>query len=113
MIRIARYVLQLLRKTGGIANGKKKEQKNYCEKNRAEVVAMSIFEYNEEEEKRKLRKAEYEAGMAEGVMKTKKETVISLAEMGLSVQQIAQGVKVEEKTVYKWLNEKKNMKTTY
>ena len=85
----------------------------FLQKNRAEVIAMSIFEYNEEEEKRKLRKAEYEAGMAEGVMKTKKETVISLAEMGLSVQQIAQGVKVEEKTVYKWLNEKKNMKTTY
>ena len=87
--------------------------KEFLQKNRAEVIAMSIFEYNEEEEKRKLRKAEYEAGMAEGVMKTKKETVISLAEMGLSVQQIAQGVKVEEKTVYKWLNEKKNMKTTY
>lgn len=86
--------------------------KEFLQKNRAEVIAMSIFEYNEEE-KRKLRKAEYEAGMAEGVMKTKKETVISLAEMGLSVQQIAQGVKVEEKTVYKWLNEKKNMKTTY
>lgn len=75
--------------------------KEFLQKNRAEVIAMSIFEYNEEEEKRKLRKAEYEAGMAEGVMKTKKETVISLAEMGLSVQQIAQGVKVEEKTVYK------------
>ena len=87
--------------------------KEFLQKNRAEVIAMSIFEYNEEEEKRKLRKAEYEAGMAEGVMKTKKETVISLAEMGLSVQQIAQGVKVEEKTVYKCLNEKKNMKTTY
>ena len=87
--------------------------KEFLQKNRAEVIAMSIFEYNEEEEKRKLRKAEYEAGMAEGVMKTKKEIVISLAEMGLSVQQIAQGVKVEEKTVYKWLNEKKNMKTTY
>ena len=87
--------------------------KEFLQKNRAEVIAMSIFEYNEEEEKRKLRKAEYEAGMAEGVMKTKKETVISLAEMGLSVQQIAQGVKIEEKTVYKWLNEKKNMKTTY
>ena len=63
--------------------------------------------------KRKLRKAEYEAGMAEGVMKTKKEAVISLAEMGVPLQQIAQGVKVEEKTVHKWLNEKKNMKTTY
>ena len=87
--------------------------KEFLQKNRAEVIAMSIFEYNEEEEKRKLRKAEYEAGMAEGVMKTKKETVISLAEMGLSVRQIAQGVKVEEKTVHKWLNEKKNMKTTY
>lgn len=87
--------------------------KEFLQKNRAEVIAMSIFEYNEEEEKRKLRKAEYEAGMAEGVMKTKKQTVISLAEMGLSVQQIAQGVKVEEKTVHKWLNEKKNMKTIY
>ena len=86
---------------------------DFLRSQRAEVIAVSIFEYNEEEEKRKLRKAEYEAGMAEGVMKTKKETVISLAEMGLSVQQIAQGVKVEEKTVYKWLNEKKNMKTTY
>lgn len=87
--------------------------KEFLQKNRAEVIAMSIFEYNEEEEKRKLRKAEYEAGMAEGVMKTKKEAVISLAEMGVPLQQIAQGVKVEEKTVYKWLNEKKNMKTTY
>ena len=53
--------------------------KEFLQKNRAEVVAMSIFEYNEEEEKRKLRKAEYEAGMAEGVMKTKKETAILLA----------------------------------
>ena len=82
-------------------------------KNKAEVIKVSIYEYDKEFEEKKLRKAEYEAGMAEGVMKTKKETVISLAEMGLSVQQIAQGVKVEEKTVYKWLNEKKNMKTTY
>ena len=87
--------------------------KEFLQKNRAEVIAMSIFEYNEEEEKRKLRKAEYEAGMAEGVMKTKKEAVISLAEMGVPLQQITQGVKVEEKTVHKWLNEKKNMKTIY
>ncbi len=45
--------------------------------------------------------------MAEGVMKTKKEAVISLAEMGVPLQQITQGVKVEEKTVHKWLNEKR------
>lgn len=77
--------------------------KEFLQKNRAEVVAMSIFEYNEEEEKRKLRKAEYEAG----VINTKKEVAISFAEMGLSVQQIAQGIKVEEKTVREWLNEKR------
>ena len=79
------------------------------QKNKGEIIAMSIFEYNEKEEIRKLRKAEYEAG----VISAKKEAVISLAEMGVPLQQITQGVKVEEKTVYKWLNEKKNMKTTY
>lgn len=67
---------------------------------------MSIFEYNEKEEIRKLRKAEYEAG----VMSAKKEIVKSLAEMGWSVQQIAQGVKVEEKTVCEWLNENVDVK---
>lgn len=77
------------------------------QKNKGDIIAMSIFEYNEEEEIRKLRKAEYEAG----VISAKKEAVISLSEMGVPLQQIAQGVKVEEKTVHKWLNEKKNMKT--
>ena len=76
----------------------------------AAFIDHEIFnEYNEEEEIRKLRKAEYEAG----VISAKKEAVISLAEMGVPLQQITQGVKVEEKTVHKWLNEKKNMKTTY
>ena len=47
------------------------------QKNKGDIIAMSIFEYNEEEEIRKLRKAEYEAG----VISAKKEAVISLAEM--------------------------------
>ena len=34
--------------------------------NRAEVMAMSIFEYNKDEEEKKLRKAEYEAGYDSG-----------------------------------------------
>ena len=80
--------------------------KEFLQKNRAEVIAMSIFEYNEEEEKRKLRKAEYEAG----VMSAKKEIANSLVEMGLSIQQIAQGIKVEEKTVRQWLDEKEKCK---
>ena len=56
----------------------------YMQKNKGEIIAMSIFEYNEEEEIRKLRKAEYEAG----VISAKKEAVISLAEMGVPLQQI-------------------------
>lgn len=38
----------------------------FLRQNRSEVIAMSIFEYNKEEEERKIRKAEYEAGFAEG-----------------------------------------------
>ena len=34
----------------------------FLRQNRSEVIAMSIFEYNKEEEERKIRKAEYEAG---------------------------------------------------
>ena len=34
----------------------------FLRKNRSEVIAISIFEYNKEEEERKIRKAEYEAG---------------------------------------------------
>ena len=39
----------------------------FLRKHKSEVIAMSIFEYDKEEEEKKLRKAEYEAGMAEGV----------------------------------------------
>ena len=39
----------------------------FLRKNKAEVIAMSIFEYDKEEEERKLRKAEYEAGVAAGM----------------------------------------------
>ncbi len=39
----------------------------FLRKNRSEVIAMSIFEYNKEEEERKIRKAEYEAGKEAGI----------------------------------------------
>ena len=41
-------------------------------KNKAEVIAMSIFEYDKEEEERKLRKAEYEAGVESGIAEGKR-----------------------------------------
>lgn len=46
---------------------------------------MSIFEYDKEEEERKLRKAEYEAGVADGfndgINTAKKDTAITLTEL--------------------------------
>lgn len=39
----------------------------FLQQNRAEVEMVSILEYDKELEEKKLRKAEYEAGMAEGV----------------------------------------------
>ena len=38
----------------------------FLRKNKSEVIAMSIFEYDKEEEERKLREAEYEAGYNSG-----------------------------------------------
>ena len=41
--------------------------------NRAEVISMSIFEYNKDEEEKKLRKAEFEAGREAGIEEGRKE----------------------------------------
>ena len=44
---------------------------DFLKKNKAEAISVSIFEYNEAEEKEKLRRAEYavgyEAGVAAGI----------------------------------------------
>ena len=71
----------------------------FLKKSKSEVIAMSIFEYDKEEEERKLRKAEFEAGVVKGKM----ETAISLRSMGFSVEKIAQAVNVDEKLVQEWL----------
>ena len=73
--------------------------------NRAEVIAVSIFEYNKEEEEQKLRKAEYEAGVAEGELKKARETALSLAEMGFPVDKIAEAVKISRDKVEEWMKE--------
>ena len=75
--------------------------------NRAEVIAMSIFEYDKEEEEKKLRKAEFEAGVAEGIeqgeMRKANEIALMLQEMGLSIEEIAHAVNVNKETIRKWL----------
>ena len=41
--------------------------KEFLVKNKAEVIAVSIFEYNKEEEEKKLRKAEFDHGLEQGL----------------------------------------------
>ena len=63
----------------------------FLRKNRAEVIAMSIFEYDKEEEEKKLRKAEFESGVEAG-FKTGIETGIkSMLDLGkYSMEEIAE-----------------------
>lgn len=70
--------------------------------NRAEVIAMSIFEYDKEEEDKKLRKAEYEAGydtgfdagkqtgLEVGISKGKKEIIQLMLDAGEPLEKIVQ-----------------------
>lgn len=71
---------------------------------------MSIFEYNEEEEKRKLRRAEYEAGKADGIKTGREEerriTACSLFGEGDFVERIARVLHESEDRVRKWMNKK-------
>lgn len=90
----------------------------FLRRNKSEVVAMSIFEYNKEEEERKWKESVYEAarsegkaegkaeGRAEGKLQAKKEIVQSLAERGMNLGDIAEIIKVSQETVQEWLNKK-------
>ena len=75
--------------------------------NKSEVISMSIFEYDKEEEERKLRKAEYEAAVADGfndgINTAKKDTAITLTELHMPIEQIALALKVDVETVKEWL----------
>ena len=52
---------------------------DFLRKNQAEVIAMSIFEYDKVEEEKKLRKAEFDAGVEQGL----KQGVAQGIEQGL------------------------------
>ena len=99
------------------------EAVNYCiqndilaeflRKNKSEVIATSIFEYNKEEEEKKLRKAEYEAGMEigreagiqEGKLQKTKEVAITLSRSGFPVKKIEELLHVGEETILEWIKE--------
>ena len=76
---------------------------DFLRTNKAEVISMSIFEYDKELEERKLRKAEYEAGVADA----KKQTALALASRNMSYAEISEILNVPVKSVLSWINSQK------
>ena len=70
----------------------------FLRKNKSEVIAMSIFEYDKEEEERKLRKAEYEAGREAGLKEGIQEIVQNMLRAGKTPEKIARytGCEIQE-----------------
>ena len=70
--------------------------------------------YNEEEEKRKLRKAEYEAGKNDGIKigreEEKRKIANSLFKEGDSIEKVARILCESEETIRGWVNEKMDIK---
>ena len=62
----------------------------------------------QENQKRKLRKAEFEAGVAEGEIKAKKEAAIEMAKTGISEVQIDSILKIEKTVICQWFREEEN-----
>ena len=94
---------------------------DFLRKNRAEVEMTSIFEYNQEEEERKLRAAErqagydvgYERGAAEGEVRSTVNAVIKLMQnMKLTMEQALDTLDItgdEREEVLERLNKKMNV----
>ena len=78
-------------------------------KNRAEVISMSIFEYDKDEEEKKLRKAEYEAGVQAGMeagMEAKMKNLIKKKlEKGKCIEVIAEELEEDITVIQKLINE--------
>lgn len=70
------------------------KEMEFLRKNKSEVIAISIFEYDKEEEEKKLRKAEFEAGEESKA----KEIIGLMLSAGEPVEKIAQytGYTIEE-----------------
>ena len=61
---------------------------DFLRKNQAEVIAMSIFEYDKVEEEKKLRKAEFDAGVEQGIEQGIRAFVLSDRKDGISESEI-------------------------
>lgn len=77
------------------------------------ILAKRVYELKETQkgvelmchEMEKIYSEGMESGEKRGELKAKKETILSLAEMGIPVNQIAKAVNLDEKDVQKWIDE--------
>lgn len=80
--------------------------KEFLQKNRAEVMEMSLFDYDEEGVMKLIREEEYEFGLEDGKALGKAESVLTLlGELGEIPESIALQIKGEnrEEVLTKWL----------
>ena len=83
----------------------------FLRKNRSEVIATSIFEYDQEEEEKKLRRAEYEAGMEVGMevgiqkgkLQKARKMAVTLNNSGFPMEKITGLLQVEKETIQEWV----------
>lgn len=70
----------------------------FLSEHRAEVIEVSIFEYDKEWEEKKLREAEYEAGRQEGVLEGAMAIIELSKRLHLDnediIQQLCRGIKI-------------------
>ena len=74
-------------------------------KNKAEVIKVSIYEYDKEFEEKKLRKAEYEAGIELGERSLLKKQIKKKLKKGKSMGQIADELEEEVTTIQRIIEE--------
>lgn len=80
--------------------------KEFLQKNRAEVMEMSLFDYDEEGVMKLIREEEYEFGLEDGKALGKAESVLTLlGELGEIPESVALQIKGEnrEEVLTKWL----------
>ena len=72
-------------------------------RNKAEVIKVSIYEYDKENEEKKLREAEFEAGVESG----KREIILNMYREGFSIDQIEKVAQMEETEIRKIIEKSK------
>ena len=77
----------------------------FLTKNRAEVISMSIFEYDKDEEEKKLRKAEYEAGIEAGIETNMKNLIKKKLKKGKRIEVIAEELEEDISVIRKLIDE--------